>query len=347
MESATLMDDQRTPDINTAATPRVNETPDSKSSYECRRWTPATLGRLATLGLIALLLLLFAASSWAAVATHAAASRMTDAGTISDAYFEAGLHAVTEESLDRLYRLEPSEQVRAQHQAAAAGFLESMDLVRRKGSAEDIWRNEMRTGRRISRSSGVACASNAKIAPRWPKAFATGVTKPSAIKNSRTSGRGSRPQTLAAEPVAARVNEAPKYVDRAGSVGRCSRGSAARATKHEAHRANRCEARRVSIKGLCDGPFQRIALHRVTHVSNRAASAITASPSARRPPLLSTAVAVFSTARRVMRASLPDALGNVLMTSPSSLPCFLLHDPDAMHETTGVKLGANPLARQW
>ena len=98
----------------------------------------------------------------------------------------------------------------------------------------------------------MACASNAKIAPRWPKAFATGVTKPSAIKNSRTSGRGSRPQTLAAEPVAARVNEAPKYVDRAGSVGRCSRGSAARATSPPSHRANRCEARRVSIKGLCD-----------------------------------------------------------------------------------------------
>jgi diguanylate cyclase (GGDEF)-like protein/PAS domain S-box-containing protein len=92
------------------------------------------IGRLASLGLIAILILLPGLAFWAAVATYQAGVKAQQAIQIQNA-FEAARFAVgEEESLERKYRLQPNKEVRAEHAAAGLSMVTSLQRAVRLGS---------------------------------------------------------------------------------------------------------------------------------------------------------------------------------------------------------------------
>src|SRR3954470_4829500 len=90
------------------------------------RSSPRAVGRAASIGLCAVLLLLTGFSVWVAFATNQAAISTKHASELSDKYEQARYAVGAEESLERKYRLEPSAEVRAKHRAAAADLFAAL-----------------------------------------------------------------------------------------------------------------------------------------------------------------------------------------------------------------------------
>ncbi len=78
------------------------------------------IGRLATLGLITVLLALTGFAIWTTVVTLKLSDAVGEAVSVNDLYERAHFGLATEESLEHEYSFEPSLDVRSQFQMAAA-----------------------------------------------------------------------------------------------------------------------------------------------------------------------------------------------------------------------------------
>jgi len=94
-------------------------------------------GRLATFGLIALLLVLAVFSIGAALISEQLANKVEVSVYLNDQYQPARFAVGAEESLERKYRLEPSPDVRASHRAAADMLVNVLNTVYRDGNGND------------------------------------------------------------------------------------------------------------------------------------------------------------------------------------------------------------------
>jgi diguanylate cyclase (GGDEF)-like protein/PAS domain S-box-containing protein len=88
------------------------------------------VARLVAAALLAVLIALPALALWGALSTYRSGAEAKLAYNLSDAFDAAHYAAGAEESLDRQYRLEPSEVVRSLHGTAAASLTESLDRAR-------------------------------------------------------------------------------------------------------------------------------------------------------------------------------------------------------------------------
>ena len=98
---------------------------------------PSGSGRLASVGLLAVLVALPGFALWGATSTYQTGVAVRQATELSNA-FEAARYAVgAEESLERKYRLEPGDEVRGRHLAAAADMLASLQRAATMGDRAD------------------------------------------------------------------------------------------------------------------------------------------------------------------------------------------------------------------
>ena len=86
--------------------------------------------RLATFGLVSVLLLLSGFAFWGALTTYRAGTAAKHFEELSDAFDGARAAVAAEESLERKYRLEPSEKVRQRHRAAGGELLKQLARAR-------------------------------------------------------------------------------------------------------------------------------------------------------------------------------------------------------------------------
>jgi diguanylate cyclase (GGDEF)-like protein/PAS domain S-box-containing protein len=93
--------------------------------------------RLASLGLVAVLIVLPGFAVWGAVETYRRGADARTATALSDAYEQARYALGAEESLERKYRLEPSPDVRARHHAAAASLENALARAKALGGPDD------------------------------------------------------------------------------------------------------------------------------------------------------------------------------------------------------------------
>ncbi len=82
--------------------------------------------RLALSGLILVLVGLPGLALWGAVTMFQSGQEVDHASRLSDALQEARHAVVTEESLERKYRLEPGPEIRASHRAAGAQMVAAL-----------------------------------------------------------------------------------------------------------------------------------------------------------------------------------------------------------------------------
>ena len=85
------------------------------------RSSPATM---VAIGLAAVLIILPSLALWSAVATYLAGEAARHATEVGDAFEQARYQVGAEESLERKYRIEPSPEVRRQHQMAATSLID-------------------------------------------------------------------------------------------------------------------------------------------------------------------------------------------------------------------------------
>jgi diguanylate cyclase (GGDEF)-like protein len=102
----------------------------------------ALRSRLASIGLVLVLLGVSAFAVWSSQATSAAAHGADVASTLADNYAQAASAVASEESLERKYRLEPTPAVRARYDAAGRQLLSALELVARNGDQRDRARVE-------------------------------------------------------------------------------------------------------------------------------------------------------------------------------------------------------------
>ncbi len=94
-------------------------------------------GHLASLGLLALLVTLPGFALWGATSTYETGVAVRHATELSNFFEEARYAVGAEESLERKYRLEPGEEVRSRHRAAAAVLVEILHKASLLGTAAD------------------------------------------------------------------------------------------------------------------------------------------------------------------------------------------------------------------
>jgi diguanylate cyclase (GGDEF)-like protein/PAS domain S-box-containing protein len=88
------------------------------------------LGRVALIGLGAILILLPVLGLWGAVTARQAGAAAKHATDVFDTLGTARVSVAEEESLERKYRLEPSQEVRAKHSAAATAMVTALERAR-------------------------------------------------------------------------------------------------------------------------------------------------------------------------------------------------------------------------
>jgi diguanylate cyclase (GGDEF)-like protein len=101
------------------------------------RMGEATLSRLATYGLVTVLLTFSGFSLWSSVSTSHLGKDAIASSLLSDHYTTAAAAVAAEESLERKYRLEPGPTVRVRYEAAVARLVASLELVSRDGNSDD------------------------------------------------------------------------------------------------------------------------------------------------------------------------------------------------------------------
>src|SRR5665648_715719 len=93
--------------------------------------------RVASVGLVLVLLGVGVFAVWSSVATSVAASRAVAASGLSDDYAQAASAVRTEETYEYEYLLRPGPEARDGHDQAAAGLVVALGKVRRDGDAGD------------------------------------------------------------------------------------------------------------------------------------------------------------------------------------------------------------------
>jgi diguanylate cyclase (GGDEF)-like protein/PAS domain S-box-containing protein len=96
------------------------------------------IGRFAAIGLVAVLTAVPGFALWAAITSLQAGIAATHASDVTDAFTSARDAVMTEESLERKYRLEPSADVRAQHRAASASLVASLERAGGLGASRSV-----------------------------------------------------------------------------------------------------------------------------------------------------------------------------------------------------------------
>jgi diguanylate cyclase (GGDEF)-like protein/PAS domain S-box-containing protein len=94
-------------------------------------------GRFASLGLLTVLVVLLGFALLSAIATYWTGMEVTHATELSNTFEDARYSVAAEESLERKYRLDPSEAVRASHRAAAAALFTALQKGALIGDAVD------------------------------------------------------------------------------------------------------------------------------------------------------------------------------------------------------------------
>ena len=94
-------------------------------------------GRLASLGLLAVLVTLPGFALWGATSTYRTGVAVRHATELSSLFEEARYAVGAEESLERKYRLEPGDEVRGRHRAAGLVLVEALHKARLLGTAAD------------------------------------------------------------------------------------------------------------------------------------------------------------------------------------------------------------------
>src|SRR5664280_155731 len=117
--------------VNAVSEPRVSVLRAESGHRTARR------GRLASFGLVLILLGVSVFAVWSSQATSRAARAASLASRLSDDYADAATAVAAEESLERKYRLEPGPDVQARYDAAAGMLVNALALVRRDGDAAD------------------------------------------------------------------------------------------------------------------------------------------------------------------------------------------------------------------
>lgn len=97
----------------------------------------ARRSRIASVGVVGVLLGVSAFAVWSSQATANATAEAAAASQLSDDYARAASAVAAEESLERKYRLEPGPAVRARYAATAASLVDAMGQVRANGDAAD------------------------------------------------------------------------------------------------------------------------------------------------------------------------------------------------------------------
>jgi signal transduction histidine kinase len=95
------------------------------------------VGRLASIGLLLVLMILTGVAIVSALRTDVAATAAARSTGLNNVYWQARYAVAAEESLERKYRLEPGTDVLRRYNTAAASFVTAMKLVARDGRAED------------------------------------------------------------------------------------------------------------------------------------------------------------------------------------------------------------------
>jgi diguanylate cyclase (GGDEF)-like protein len=94
-------------------------------------------GHLASFGLASVLILLSICATWGAFSTYRAANAAKRSSELSDAFEQARFAVAAEESLNRKYRLQPSQEVLARHHEAAIALLAALEHARVVGDPAD------------------------------------------------------------------------------------------------------------------------------------------------------------------------------------------------------------------
>ena len=94
-------------------------------------------GRMASFGLLAVLVILPGYALWGATATYRMGVAVRHSSELNNIFERVRYGIGAEESLERKYRLEPGEKVRAQHRAAGVGIVEDLARAVSLGSAAD------------------------------------------------------------------------------------------------------------------------------------------------------------------------------------------------------------------
>lgn len=104
-----------------------------------RLWTFSdhAVSRVATLGLMGVLLSLTSFAIWTSVSTSRLSDDATNSLLLSNNYASAAAAVAAEESLERKFRLEPSPQVRQRYNQAADNLVIALQEVRNHGTTED------------------------------------------------------------------------------------------------------------------------------------------------------------------------------------------------------------------
>jgi diguanylate cyclase (GGDEF)-like protein len=97
----------------------------------------ARSSRAATIGLVVVIVATCGFALWAAHTTAQAARDAAASNHLAADYLEAAQAVAAEESLERLYRLEPGDDTRAAHTAAAHTLIAALNRVRLEGGPTD------------------------------------------------------------------------------------------------------------------------------------------------------------------------------------------------------------------
>src|SRR5664280_2514879 len=117
--------------VNAVSEPGASVLPAEPGDCAARR------SRLASIGLVLILLGASVFAVWSSQATSRTARAASLASRLSDDYADAATAVAAEESLERKYRLEPGPDVQARYDAAAGMLVNALALVRRDGDAAD------------------------------------------------------------------------------------------------------------------------------------------------------------------------------------------------------------------
>jgi CHASE3 domain sensor protein len=115
----------------TASGPHIHESSRDPDLRLARR------GRLASAGVVVVLLGVSGFAVWSSYATAAATRSASTANQLADDFARAQSSVAAEQSLAREYRLEPSPAVRASYDAAEEGFGTALADVKADGGAHE------------------------------------------------------------------------------------------------------------------------------------------------------------------------------------------------------------------
>jgi diguanylate cyclase (GGDEF)-like protein/PAS domain S-box-containing protein len=105
--------------------------------YVVLRRLPGRPGRLASIGLLVVLVALPGFAMWGATTTYRTGVEVKHATELNNLFEQARYAVGAEESLERKYRLEPGETVRVSHQAAGAAMVASLQQAALIGTPVD------------------------------------------------------------------------------------------------------------------------------------------------------------------------------------------------------------------